>query len=111
MECSECPHGDSVRADWRCGWIAEEDRHGRDELAQVPSSYLGKRPDVCPGYLVQLPQVIEAARANSWRRDGALAQFYDGEPITELAKTCIDIIGEAMRKVENHNIRSAGEGD
>jgi len=58
---------------------------------------------------VQLPQVLEAARASAWRKDGALAQFYDNEPISDLAKTAIDIISAAMREVENHNIRSAHE--
>lgn len=60
--------------------------------------------------MVTLPQVIEAARAASWRRDGALAQFYDNEPITELAKTCIDIMAGAQREVENFNIRKSSEG-
>ena len=77
-------------------------------MGPIPAGYPGDRPTVCPGYLVQLPQVIEAARASAWRRDGALAQFYDG-PIGELAKQCIDIMASAQSQASNYNIRNPRE--
>ncbi len=47
--------------------------------------------DVCPGYLVSLPQVVEAARAHSWRKESAIASFYDS-PLCDLARDGIDLI-------------------
>ena len=108
MDCSSCPHGRKIKRLWSCGWIPAHERSG---AGPVPGAYPYDRPDVCPGYLIQLPQVIEAARANIWREKGALREFYDGEPITDLAKQSIDLISAASREVENHNIRAAHGGD
>ena len=90
----------------RCAWVPESARTGD---ALVPPSFPYDRPDLCCGYLSSLPQVIEAARASSWRRDGALGQFYDG-PLTDLAKHCIDLIAGEFRAVEQHVIRQSREG-
>ena len=79
--------------------------------APTPAGWPDKPTDICPGYLVQLPQVIEAARASSWRREGALSQFYGDRPLTEIAINAIDAIAGASRQVENHNIRQAREGN
>ena len=105
MDCSQCPLGHEQRSAWNCGFLAESERTG---VAPVPPDYPGDRPDVCPGMLVSMPQVIEAARAASWRKDGALSQFYDGRPLTEIAKYAIDILIGHQRQVENYNIRSQG---
>lgn len=75
----------------------------------MPRGYPGERPDVCPGYLVQLPQVEEAYRAYSWRKEGALREFYGGQPLTPLAKFAIDTAAGEARAVEQHCIREARE--
>lgn len=91
---------------WSCAWIPAEERSGS---APAPVSYSGEKPDLCPGYLIQLPQVGEAVRAFTWRKDGALREFYDGRPITPLAKFAIDTFAGAQREVENYNIRNPKE--
>lgn len=75
----------------------------------VPGEYPYDYPDICAGYLVSLPQVIEAARASSWRRDGELAQFYEG-PIADIAKTAIDLISAEFKACEQHYIRERSKG-
>lgn len=84
-----------------CGFIPLRSRSGR---ALIPPNYPYERPSVCGGYLVSMPQVIESARAASWRKEGALAQFYD-TPLTDLAKFCIDIVAAEFRAVEQALIR------
>lgn len=53
-----------------------------------------------------LPRVHEAARANSWRRQGCLREFYGGRELTPLLKDCIDVIEGNQRQAENYNIRN-----
>jgi hypothetical protein len=101
MDCDSCTLGHEERKLWSCAWVPSDERSGR---GPVPPDYPHNYPDICPGYLVTLPQVIEAARASSWRRDGALGQFYSG-PLTDLAKYCIDLISGEFKAVEQHYIR------
>lgn len=97
-----------VRRAWRCGWLPESER---DENGKppVPAAYTGPRPTECPGRLIALPQVLEAARAYGWRKEGALREFYDGEPLTPLAKFAIDVMAGSLREVEQHRIRTANK--
>lgn len=97
---------DDQRARVRCGWIPERDRKGR---ALVPPAYPYADPPICAGYLTSLPQVIEAARACSWRREGALGQFYEGK-LSGLVKYAIDIMAAEFKAVEQHTIRESREG-
>jgi hypothetical protein len=55
-----------------------------------------------------LPEVIETARACSWRRDGALSMFYPNG-ITELVKLASDIMSSEFKAVEQHQIRKSQE--
>ena len=72
-----------------------------------PAGYPHEEPPVCAGYLAAMPQVIEAVRARHWREKGALREFYDGQPLTELAKHCIDLVDGEMHAVEQHRIRKS----
>lgn len=102
--CETCPHGHETRKLWSCAWIAPEERSG---IGHVPGDFPYHRedsPDICAGYLVSLPQVIEAARASGWRREGALAQFWDS-PLTDIARTAVDIIDAEFKSCEQHTIR------
>lgn len=74
-----------------------------------PPEYPHESPPICAGYLSSLPQVFEAARAASWRREGALGQFYS-EPLTDLAKYAIDVIASEFKSVEQHQISKSREG-
>jgi hypothetical protein len=75
----------------------------------VPADYPHEDPDICSGYLSGLPQVIETARACSWRRDGELSMFYPNG-ITELVKLAIDIMSSEFKAVEQQQIRKSQEG-
>lgn len=75
-----------------------------------PSAYPHERPDVCAGYLISIPAVIEAARATTWRKEGALREFYDGETLAPVTKFAIDTVAGEMRAVEQHQIREASKG-
>lgn len=107
MDCDHCTLDHETRKRWSCAWVPSHERSGE---SPVPPSYPHEheRPDICAGYLTSLPQVIEAARAASWRRDGALGQFYDGK-LTGLAKYCIDLISGEFKAVEQHNIRESSK--
>jgi len=89
-----------------CGWIPAPDRKGR---ALVPPDYPYDYPEVCSGYYTSLPAVIEAARAASWRREGALSEFYDTKP-NELVRFAIDVIAGEFKSVEQNSIRKSKEG-
>ena len=104
-DCDKCTLGDEQRRRVRCAWVPPERRTGD---ALVPPAYPYQRPDVCCGYLTSLPQVIEAARAYTWRKDGALSQFYEGR-LTGIAKYCIDIIAGEFKAVEQYAIRQSRE--
>lgn len=104
-DCNKCIYGKDERASFRCGWIPESERTGR---ALVPPDYPHEDPPICAGYLTSLPQVIEAARACSWRREGALGQFYEGR-LSGLVKYAIDIMASEFKAVEQHRIRKARE--
>lgn len=62
-------------------------------------------PPECPGRLVALPEVHEAARALAWRDTGQIRDFYDGEPLTEIAKDAIDLVAAEVKAVERHSMR------
>lgn len=90
----------------RCAWVPVSERLGH---ALIPPDYPYERPDICCGYLSGLPEVIEAARAASWRREGALGQFYTG-PIGDKAKLAIDLMAGEFKAVEQDVIRKSREG-
>lgn len=84
-----------------CGWIPKGERDGSEFLHPEGA------PDVtvCPGYTTTLPQVIEASRALSWRQDGQLSDFYDGERLTDAVRDAMDIMASEVKAVERHALR------
>lgn len=107
LNCPTCMFSDSDKRFYQCGQISSAEWTAESQTCPVP----GDGPDdvaVCPGYLIQLPQVHEAARAASWRSEGALGQFYD-QPLTQLAKDCIDMVATETKRVEAHAMRKASE--
>ena len=57
---------------------------------------------MCVGYTTQIPIVLEAARALSWRADGVLRDMYDDEPITQVLRDCMDIIAGERQAAETY---------
>lgn len=66
--------------------------------------------DICPGYTIQLPEVMEAARAFAWRESGSLSSVYSGR-LPPYAIDCIDILSGAVRGAEREAIRNVTERD
>ena len=107
MSCQHCTQSGAIKRMWGCGWVPARERKGARPPA--PAKYIHERPQVCVGYLMEMPQVIEAARATGWRKEGAQREFYDGEPLTPLTKFAVDVMAGAMREVEQDRIRSQKE--
>lgn len=105
VDCATCESlcSEPERVRMRCGWLPIS----KKSRPPMPHGYPDEQPEVCPGYLVQMPAVIEGVRANGWREKGALREFYDGRTLTDLAKTATDIVAGAQREVENYNIRES----
>ncbi len=63
--------------------------------------------DVCPGYLISLPQVIEAAMAHRWFDKGQLGERLQaqGVELTPLLQGCIDALDGAIGEVESDMMR------
>jgi hypothetical protein len=75
----------------------------------VPPRYQGEDLPICCGGLIILPQVIEAARAGSWRKEGALRDFYGDQQLTPLARDSIDIVAYETVMASNDAIRARNE--
>lgn len=116
MDCTYCKKmvSERSRAGNLCYWVSKRDRDRAIAPAPLfPPRYRPTQEEqlsVCAGALIHMPQVIEAARAFSWREKGALREFYDGQRITRLAKTCIDVFAHANVQAQNDAIRSRSEG-
>ncbi len=103
---------DRERAGLLCYWSSTDERaRAIAPNPMVPPRYPGDRDDIdiCPGGLIQLPQVVETARAYSWREKGQLGLFYDGHPITDLAKFAIDVFACETVTAQNDSIRERQE--
>lgn len=89
----------------KCGWVPASQWPPGAVTNPVPGEGPDE-PECCPGYLVQLPAVLETARAHSWKTDGAIRDFYEDGP-TDLAKDCIDIFATEAKLVEGYAMREA----
>lgn len=49
-------------------------------------------PNICPGYVCGLPEVIEASNAYLFLKNGGLLQFTDGEPPTNDLRTAVVVL-------------------
>lgn len=96
LTCDDCPHDKQARRLIRCGWLPDAERVGG--MGEYPGA------TVCPGYTTSLPEVYEAARALSWRRDGQLREFYD-VPLTALLRDCVDLLDAACKQQERDAMR------
>lgn len=104
-----------TRRSWWCGWIPRSEwildgGQGLSSGPQLPAGFPSGNgeepfPSVCPGYSTILPAVVETGRALTWRREGNLSEFYDGQPVNETAKFYMDILASEVARVERHAIR------
>jgi hypothetical protein len=59
---------------------------------------------VCPGYLITLPQVLEAGLAHRWWDKGQLDQRFPINEQTPLLHACIDTVDAAIGDVERNEL-------
>ena len=83
-----------------CGWMDRE--RWADPMIGVPRDY---ESDICPGWLVRQPAVIDGARA--WRaRDQKALEIFDPEGLavvwemTEIADTAISLYQQEKLKTK-----------
>jgi len=102
LNCSDCESSKDVetRSGMNCGRLPPEKR--RPQMPPFPEA------SVCPGYLISLPLVAEAARALAWRRDGQLSLLYDETP-TPLLRDAVDVLDVAAKEQEREELRKASE--
>ncbi len=96
LTCDDCNLDRPHRRIFRCGWLPAVERTGG--MGEFPGAA------ICPGYTTALPDVEEAYRALSWRRDGQLGELYD-VPLTSLLRLCVDLADVAVKKHEREVIR------
>jgi hypothetical protein len=73
------------------------------EIASVSES------GICPGYLISLPQVLDAARMHPWWERGQLRERIDAQP-SALLCDCLDILQGEMNACEARAMERASEG-
>lgn len=100
LECGACQQRttEPERASMDCGWLPESKRRP-GLLRAFPEA------SVCPGYLIQQPEVYEAARARRWRAEGgSLRDLYD-DPLNPALRDAIDIMDAACSEVDREHMR------
>ena len=66
-------------------------------------------PEICPGYLVALPEVLDAFRAHLHWSKGQLRERLDGLDSTGILMDCIEVAEGASRLLERY-VLDAGKG-
>lgn len=102
MDCAECKQRltKTERASLWCGWVKTEER--LSGLRPFPEA------EVCPGYTIALPEVIEAARLLGWANRNALSSYVAGE-LPPVAADAVDILDASVKEVERDAIRESSE--
>ena len=110
LDCSRCQElvTKEARARWNCGLLKPSERIGPGFPA--PADW-GESSEICPGYLVTLPQVIETARARVHWEKGLLKERYEGQNLPGVLFDCIEILSGAVSDVESFATRSARDGN
>lgn len=100
LDCGDCMERNTpaARAAWRCGWIPPSERREPGFKGALSPKWEHKPEDLCPGYLISLPQVCEAARAHFWMEKGQLGEKYPNQ--SPLLHDCIDILASAQGAAE-----------
>lgn len=104
LDCSVCVgrYSRQIRAGWGCGLIPQHRRRGR---FPVPGDF-PVEPDVCPGHLLRLPQVMETLRCFQWAKEGQLRDRLEGEAPTGVLMDMIDVYRGASNEVEVARMRA-----
>ena len=103
LECESClARLDAAeRASMRCGLLTRD--VWRDGLRPYPEA------EVCPGYTIRLPEVIETSRALLWAQRGELRLYFEPFELTPLARDCVDLLDSAVKSAERELLRESRE--
>lgn len=103
LDCEACKRrlDRAERATMHCGFLAEKD------WADGVRPY--SEATTCPGYTIQLPEVLEASRALLWANRGELRLFYEPAEVTPIAKDCVDLLDSAVKGTEREVLREQRE--
>ena len=109
LDCGSCKARSSVaaRSLMHCGFLPRLPNHaGEYPMPDGPAA----RPsdDTCPGYLIGLPQVGEAARLYPWWDKGQLRDACDGEQPTEALRTAINVLHDAIAACDAERVKPEG---
>lgn len=96
MDCTDCKANlTTVERGMRgCGYLPPGKRSGTFRSDKLPAV----ESDMCPGWLITLPQALEAARASGWRTQ--LGQFYEGLEPTGVLMDAIDVFSHEIEVVK-----------
>lgn len=86
-----------ARRSFHCGFLPESEWVGPEPLGK---GLCDVEPSACAGYAISLPEVAEANRALSWRKDGALSEYLDGEPCSVALRDAMDILASAIGETQ-----------
>lgn len=84
----------------RSEWLCDGEGPLGSKLVEEPVS-------VCAGYTTSLPEVLEANRALTWRKDGALSEYLDGERPKPMLKDAMDLLASAVSEAMSEVRREA----
>ena len=99
LDCTTCEKDlpAKVRARWNCGLLSIRKRVGPG-FPSPPS--FGGDTEICPGYLIAMPQVIEVARARVHWQHGLLKERYEGEELTGLVLDGLELLEGYVSEME-----------
>jgi hypothetical protein len=109
LSCGSCleRNPEASRRSWNCGHLP---RLPQNPYAGPSLDCRLKADTVCPGYLVSLPQVIEASHAHVWFDKGQLTEFCDGKQPTRAMRDCVDILDCSIAEANAAAVRNAKKG-
>ncbi len=97
-----------------CGWLADaSEKACGSPFGPEPLpgwDWRDPYPTICAGYTSSLPEVLEAARALSWRKDGQLAELYDDHKTTQALRDAMDIVDVERSNVERFALKRDDDG-
>ena len=106
LDCSTCLAGNAGRRTYHCGQVDRDQWLGPG--FSRPSGWpANDGADVCPGYLIALPQVTEAARAHMWWVKGNLTQRF--KKPTDVLMDAIELISGGSAAVEAYAMEQASK--
>lgn len=63
-------------------------------------------PEVCPGYTCSLPEVLETSYALSFKRDGELTQFLEGEYASPELRHAMTVLESEIARMQEWSART-----